>query len=145
MKNFVQFVNTDAPASTPHLLGHQLQIPMNKVHHEKVGALHPIHGGLDGKTSARRKLSALFSLFKLFRLRNNVDFHASDHVCVNNTPTKVAYERNTLSRVAEDVRMSCIDCWFFVLSKSWSSSQAQKLLHVSSSSSPQSFHFTPHA
>ena len=145
MKNFVQFVNTDAPASTPHVLGHQLQIPMNKVHHEKVGALHPIHGGLDGKTDARRKLSARFSFFKLFRLRNNGDFHASDHVCVYNTPTKVAYERNTLSRVAEDVRMSCIDCWFFCVFQKLVLITGAKLLHVSLSSSPQSLHFTPYA
>ena len=66
-----------------------------------------------------------FHFWEVFRLRDNVDLHASDHLCVNNTPTIVECERNTLSRVAEDVRMSCIGCWFFVLSKSWSSSQAQ--------------------
>ena len=106
-------------------------------------ALHPIHGGLDGKTGARRKLSVLFSFFKLLRLRNYVDFRASDHVCVNNTFTKVSYERNTLSRVAEDVRMSCIDCWFCAFQKLVLNTGA-KLLHGSLSSSPQSFHFTPH-
>ena len=77
------------------------------------------------RRSSKIECTFHYHFWVVFRLRNNVDFHVSDHECVNNTPIIVAYERNTLSRVAEDVRMFCIDCRVFVLSKSWSSSQAQ--------------------
>ena len=55
--------------------GHLWRALSNKVHHEKVGGLHPTHGGTGGKIGTRRKLKSLEKNFLTcsgFRLRKMV-------------------------------------------------------------------------
>ena len=54
--------------------GHLWRALSNKVHHGKVGGLHPTHGGTGGKIGTRRKLNVSEKIFRLsgFRLRKKV-------------------------------------------------------------------------
>ena len=60
--------------------GHLWRALSNKVHHGKVGGLHPTHGGTGGKIGTRCEFSVLFQffLFYMISLAQKSDFHQCD-------------------------------------------------------------------